>query len=256
MSGLFTLVSAGRSLEKQLDTTANNLANVDSVGYKEDQLAFREMLSQAQRVPPESGQEQFLTHEYLDMYVGMDKSTVAVDESGKNFSMGPMRTTDNPLDLALTSDGFFTISTPQGDRFTRAGSFTIAPDKTLVTKEGFAVLGEQGPIQVNGNKVDIDDDGGVFVDGALVDRLNLVKFRDKAGLQKLGNSFYAPVDLDNPPIRSREVQVKQGMLEQSNVNSVKEMVRMIQANRSYETVQKAMRRSDGLNEKAISLVKS
>ena len=106
-SSITSLVSAGSVLERKLDNLSNNLANVNTPGYKEDQLSFREILSKATKITPESDEEQFLNHEYLDLYVGMDKSAVAVDAVGKNFSPGNLESTENPLDLALETDGFF-----------------------------------------------------------------------------------------------------------------------------------------------------
>ncbi len=253
MSGIYSLVSAGKVLEKKMEITTNNLTNVDTIGYKEDQPTFREVLSTANRVVPESDEELFLNHEYLDLYVGMDKSSVIIDEVGKNFAKGPMRFTDNALDVAIDNEGFFTIATPQGNRYTRTGQFTLDGKGEIVTHEGHPVLGQNGPITVQGTVIEIDDDGQVHVDGQFVDKLNLVQFRDPDGLQKLGKSFYAPIGSDNVPVSSDEIKVRQGMVEESNVSTVKEMVGMIGANRAYETVRKAMTTIDRLDEKAISI---
>lgn len=257
MSSIYSLISAGNIFERQMDTSANNLANANSTGYKEDQLAFREILSKAQKIVPQSGEELFLNHENLDQYVGMDKSAVMVDSVGNNFAQGPMKATNNALDLALENEGFFAISTPQGERFTRNGSFTLDAKNQIVNSEGNVLLGQTGkPIVANGTVINIDENGGVAVDGQVVDSLKLVRFRNPNGLQKLGQGFYAPVDSDNPPVVNKEIRVKQGTIEDSNVNTVKEMVRMIQANRSYESVMKSMSHIDQLNKKAISIVQA
>ncbi|MBF0286354.1 MAG: flagellar basal-body rod protein FlgF [SAR324 cluster bacterium] len=253
MSGIYSLVSAGKALEKKMELTTNNLTNVDTIGYKEDQPTFREVLSTANRVVPESDEELFLNHEYLDLYVGMDKSSVVIDDVGKNFAKGPMRFTENALDIAIDNNGFFTVATPQGNRYTRTGQFTMDGKGEIVTHDGYPLLGLNGPIKVEGTDIKINEDGQVHVDGKFVDKLNLVQFRDPAGLQKLGKSFYAPIGSDNVPISSDKVKVRQGMLEDSNVSTVKEMVGMIGANRAYETVRKAMVTVDRLDEKAISI---
>jgi Flagellar basal body rod protein len=99
MSGMTSLVQAAGVIEQKMETVANNLANVNTVGFKEDQTSFREVLSTVQRVVPESLEERFLSHEYLDDYVGMDKSAVIVDEVGKNFELGRMRSTGNDLNF-------------------------------------------------------------------------------------------------------------------------------------------------------------
>ena len=100
-----SLVQAAGVIEHKMETVANNLANVNTVGFKEDQPSFREVLSTVQRVVPESLEERFLSHEYLDDYVGMDKSAVIVDEVGKNFETGRMRSTGNDLDFAISNEG-------------------------------------------------------------------------------------------------------------------------------------------------------
>ena len=255
-TGILSLVSASRVLEKQLDTVANNLANVNTTGFKGDQLSFREVLSQAQRTPAQSQEEQFLSHEYLDLYVGMDKSAVTVDEAGKNFSPGRMQKSSNPLDVAIANEGFFTVMTPQGVRYTRVGKFQLNEKAQLSTHEGNLVLGKNGPLTLAGEDIVIDREGGVSLDGKPVDTLQVVRFVDPSRLQKLGKSMFAPVEQDNVAIPVKEPNLQQGMTEGSNVDTVKEMVQMVAANRSYETVQKALSNIDGLNEKALSIVRT
>ncbi len=213
MSGMTSLVQAAGVIEHKMETVANNLANVNTVGFKEDQPSFREVLSTVQRVVPESLEERFLSHEYLDDYVGMDKSAVIVDEVGKNFEPGRMRSSGNDLDFAIANEGFFTIETPQGERFTRNGHFQMDSEGRIVTNEGYFVL-------------------------------------------KLGKGFFAPVNKDDLPKVSADIQIQQGMLEDSNVNSMLEMTRMISATRAYESVHKALSRIDRLDEKAISMVQA
>ena len=256
MSGMTSLVQAAGVIEHKMETVANNLANVNTVGFKEDQPSFREVLSNVQRIVPESLEERFLSHEYLDDYVGMDKSAVIVDEVGKNFEPGRMRSTGNKLDFALTNEGFFTIETPEGERFTRNGHFEIDSEGRIVTDDGYFVLGEKGVITAKNGSVEVNESGQVYVDGIISDSFRLVKFRHQHQLQKLGRGFFAPVNIDDLPKISKDIQIRQGMLEDSNVNSMLEMTRMISATRAYESVHKAISRIDRLNEKAISLVQA
>ena len=254
MSGLTSLIQASGVLEKKIETVANNLANVNTVGFKEDQPSFREVLSSVQRVVPQSEQESFLAHEYMDQYVGMDKSTVIVDEMGKNFSSGRFRETGNDLDLALENEGFFSISTPKGERYTRAGHFQFDSQGRIVTDDGFPVMGEKGPITVKeAGPIDVDKNGQVMVAGKVLDRFKTIRFRNQDRLQKLGKNFFAPIHSDDVPIPSKEIVVKQGTIEDSNVNTVMEMTRMVNATRSYEMVQRAIANLDTLDEKAISI---
>ncbi len=256
MSGMTSLVQAAGVIEHKMETVANNLANVNTVGFKEDQPSFREVLSTVQRVVPESLEERFLSHEYLDDYVGMDKSAVIVDEVGKNFEPGRMRSTGNDLDFAIANEGFFTIETPQGERFTRNGHFQMDSEGRFVTNEGYFVLGEKGPITVKNGPVHIDESGHVHVDGKISDSFRLVRFRHQDQLQKLGRGFFSPVNKDDLPKVSADIQIQKGMLEDSNVNSMLEMTRMISATRAYESVHKALSRIDRLDEKAISMVQA
>jgi flagellar basal-body rod protein FlgF len=256
MSGITSLVQAAGVIEHKMETVSNNLANVNTVGFKEDQPSFREVLSNVQRIAPESLEERFLSHEYLDDYVGMDKSAVVVDEVGKNFEPGRMRSTGNNLDFAISNEGFFTISTPQGERFTRAGNFQLDSTGRIVTNDGYPVLGGNGVITIKEGSIDVSESGLLSVDGIIADSFRLVRFRNQDQLQKLGQGFFAPVNSNDLPVASDEIKLRQGMLEDSNVNSMLEMTRMITATRAYESVHKALSRIDRLDEKAISLVQS
>ena len=124
----------------------------------------------------------------------------------------------------------------------------------MVTQDGFPLLGKKGPIQIKGNgPIQVDENGQVAVEGTVLDQLKTVRFRNQDQLQKLGNHFYAPIRSDDVPIPSREIVVRQGILEQSNVNTVLEMSRMLTATRSYEMVQKAITNLDSIDEKAITI---
>jgi len=256
MSGMTSLVQAAGVIEHKMETVSNNLANVNTVGFKEDQPSFREVLSTVQRIAPESLEERFLSHEYLDDYVGMDKSAVVVDEVGKNFEPGRMRSTGNDMDFALANEGFFTIATPQGERFTRAGNFQLDSTGRVVTNDGFPVLGNNGAITIKEGSVHVNESGQLSVDGIILDSFQLVRFRNQDKLQKLGQGFFAPININDVPITSDEIRIQQGMLEDSNVNSMLEMTRMITATRAYESVHRALSRIDKLDEKAISMVQA
>jgi len=253
---VFSLVQAAGVSQRQMDTISNNLANVNTTGYKEDRASFKEVLSKAQRVVPESTEESFVSHEYMDQYVGMDKSSVVLDQVGMNFTLGRTQQTNNDLDLLLENDGFFTVNTPQGERFTRAGNFQLDAQNRIVTTDGFPVMGKNGAIVVqNRGDLNITEQGDVWAGGEQIDSLKTVRFRNPNRLQKLGRSFFAPVHSDDVPIPSKEIRVKQGYLEGSNVNTVTEMTRMINASRSYDSAHKALTSIDRLDEKAINLAR-
>jgi flagellar basal-body rod protein FlgF len=252
--GIYTLVSRGNTLQNQMDTIANNLANVNTVGYKSDQPAFQELFASTMGVAQESDEEPFATHEHLAPYTGVGAFYVSVADMGKNLSPGRLQTTNNPFDFAITSpDGFFSIDTPQGERYTRAGSFHPNQNGVLVNGDGFPVNGKEGPITVRGTDVRLGEDGSILVDGQRAGGLRLVKFPFPHRLQKLGGAMFVPGDPENAPRIVEDVQLSQGMLETSNVDTVREMVKMIEANRAYTTMQKALSSADEMNRQAVSL---
>ena len=164
--GIYTLVSGGKTLERQIEATANNLANVSTIGYKGDQPAFQQLFSQTMGVARESDEETFAHNEFLAPYTGVGTFFVSTADMGKDFSPGGMTTTGNDLDFAIVSqEGFSSIATPQGERFTRAGNFRLNQDKQLVSAEGFPVNGKEGPIKIEGTDIRLGEDGSVLVDG-------------------------------------------------------------------------------------------
>jgi flagellar basal-body rod protein FlgG len=252
--GIFSLASYGKAAERQMETIANNLANVDTVGYKGDQQTFASVFAQSMGVASESDEEQFFHQEHLAPYTGVGQGYVAASDMGKNYEQGRLIHTGNNLDFALTDRGsFFSVLTPQGERFTRAGNFRLNTENQLITAEGLTVNGKEGPIVVDGNDVQVSEDGTVIVDGRAIGGMKVVNFPRPDRLQKLGNSLFAPIDAENQPRIQESVQMVQGSVEGSNVESVSEVVKMIQANRSYSTMQKAITTQDEANRQAITL---
>ncbi len=252
--GIYTLVSQGKALERKMEAVANNLANVNTAGYKADEPTFASVLSKAYGVARESDEERFFSHDFLAPRTGIGTNFVTVDSMGVNYAEGRVVNTANNLDFALASkDGFFSVTTPQGERFTRAGNFRLATDNRLITAEGFQVNGKEGPLVLKGTNVEVTEDGSVLVDGQRIGGMKVVTFAFPERLQKLGNSLFAPVDKDNAPRILENVQMVQGAVETSNVDGVKEMVSMIAANRAYSSMQRALQAADELNERALTL---
>jgi len=252
--GIYTLVSGSKTLERQMEATANNLANVSTVGYKGDQPAFQQLFAQTMGTASESDEETFAHHEHLAPYTGVGTFFVSTADMGKNLSAGGMITTGNDLDFAVVSkDGFFSIATPQGERFTRAGNFRLNQDGQLVSSDGYPVNGKEGPIKIEGSDIRLGEDGTVLVDGERAGGLKLVTFPFPSRLMKMGGAMFAPDDAENAPRILEDPQLAQGMVEMSNVDAVQEMVRMIQANRAYTTTQKALTSADEMNRSAIKL---
>jgi flagellar basal-body rod protein FlgG len=255
--GIYSLVSYGKATERQMESIANNLANVDTVGYKSDQPSFASVFAQAMGVASESNEEQFFHHDHLAPYTGVGQSFTTINDMGKNYQQGRMERTGNPLDFALTNrNSFFSILTPQGERFSRAGNFRLNTQNQIITAEGLTVNGKEGPIVVNGRAVEVSEDGTVIVDGKAVGGMKIVSFPYPDRLQKLGNSLFAPIDARNEPRVEENVQMVQGSVESSNVESVRELVRMIEANRTYATMQRAITAHTEIDRQAITLAQS
>jgi flagellar basal-body rod protein FlgG len=255
--GIYSLVSYGKATERQMDSIANNLANVDTVGYKSDQPSFASVFAQAMGVASESDEEQFFHMEHVAPYTGVGQGFASVSDMGKNYQQGRVIHTGNSLDFALTNrNSFFSILTPQGERFSRAGNFRLNTENQLITAEGLTVNGKEGPIVVNGRDVEVSEDGTVIVDGKAAGGMKIVSFPYPDRLQKLGNSLFAPIDARNEPRVEENVQMVQGSIESSNVESVREMVRMIEANRTYATMQRAISAHNEIDRQAITLAQS
>lgn len=246
--GLYTAASGMIVEQQRQDVIANNVANVNTAGFKKDVATFKafpEMLLNRLNDP-----EQPAPVPDRRPVIGRVGTGALLDEVITQHGTGPLKQTGTPFDLALNGEGYFTIDTPQGERYTRNGSFSLNADNQLVTSEGYAVLGQNGPITIIGENVQVAEDGTVRVDNANVDTLRIVTFADKKALTKLGDSLFTGGQAQ-PVLRPMVIQ---GYQELSNVNPITEMVNMITAMRSYEANQKAIQTHDQLLDKAVNEV--
>jgi flagellar basal-body rod protein FlgF len=233
------------TLERQMDVVANNVANVNTNGFKADSSLFEEFLN--------SG-----AHE--DNFVGGDRRVSYVQDRGtfKNLSQGPTEQTKNPLDVAIDGGGFLVVQTPAGERYTRDGGLQINNQGQLVTAGGNPVLGSSGPIvfQPTDHDVNIAADGNItVVEGvnhidSVRGKLRVVSFADAQKLLKEGSNLYSagPGTAAQPDAVS---SVKQGFIEKSNVNSVTEMSRMIEVTRAYTQISNMLQQQSDLHKSAI-----
>jgi len=274
--GIYTGASGMKAQLHRMDALANNLANVDVTGYKRDlsvSKAFPEMLI---RRTGDNGVYKFpFGSADVAPIVGKIGSGVEYNESFTVFSQGALKQSNNPFDLALDGEGFFSIETAEGERYTRNGSFHISKEGVLVTKEGEPVLGQNGIIQIKKNNFVVDKKGNVYKNASLsgdpqrlvsmeenewenlelVDTLKVVNFERPRFLKKEGDSLWRTTeesgDLAQAALGS-ETKIEQGFLEGSNVNPVTEMVRMIEVNRAYEANQKTITTQDELSGRLIN----
>jgi len=233
----------------RLEVLAGNLANINTSGFKRDLAVYGP--SDANRgsdsgpgtgVPLGGGSIQDNGAFPLPAL----PLSIAVD-----FSQGPLETTGNPLDVALNGDGFFAVETPGGVEYTRQGSFSLNADGRLVTLEGLPVLGESGPITIDGGQIAIDGDGTIVVDGDEVDRLRIVDFAKPYRLSRTEGARFRPDDPnDGGTAPGNPVTAVQGSVEVSNTDAITAMTEMIEVNRLYEAYQKVIQTTGELDRKA------
>lgn len=234
---LYTAGSGAMVQQMRMEMLANNLANVDSPGYKADKALFRSHMTAAQG-------DGSLTP--------APNHHVAFDGTRIDFAAGAMQQTDNALDLAIEGPGFFSVQTPDGVRYTRAGNFSRSREGVMVTQDGHPVLGEGGPIQLGNGKVEIDARGGVSVEGTVVGRISLVAFDNPQNLEKTGDGLFVPMEGGAGERLAENSGVHQGFLEKANVNPVLAMTEMVEVLRAYEAYQKMIRTISDADTKAIN----
>jgi flagellar basal-body rod protein FlgF len=221
-----------QSQANALEVISGNLANLQSSGFKQRQF-FYELL--------DSLRDRSLTPLGEAINTPVVRSGEIID-----FSGGHLDETGNPLDLALTGDGFFSVQTPQGVRYSRSGAFRIDSDGRLMTVDGLSVLGsERGgespqPIVLPAGQVEVAANGQILVDGISAGTLRIVSFQDNRDLLTVGGSLFQAREgaIELPPGR---LSVAQGFLEQSNVSAVSSMTEMVRIMRSFEMLSQAVR---------------
>lgn len=252
MSGdIYMAAAAAMAYEKRLEIVANNLANVNTAGFKRDAVSFQAYLlsDSGATVPvdppyPNPGQAESFWIDY---------------RSRTDFSPGPMKQTGGVMDLAINGKGFFSVQAPEGVVYTRRGNFSLNAEGVLVTQEGWPVLGESGEIRLAGGGAGrsalefiAGEDGTVRANGTDLGRLRIVDVTDPEGLVKTGDGYFKPAAEEGADQPVENVRVAQGFLEMANVETVQMMVEMIEILRGYESYQRAMRSIDETNAKSIS----
>jgi len=213
-----TGLRALRYWEARQAALANNLANVSTPGFKAERV-FARLL---------------------------DERT-AIVEGATDFSAGTLNATGRPLDVALIGDGFLVVETPQGRRWTRVGALSLDDTGALVDGAGHRVLGTSGPLVLPPGRVEVGLDGSVKVNGDRVGSLLVERSTDSAPLLREGSNLWLP-SAGKEAAPTGEVQVRQGQLEESNVDPVTALVEMIEIQRAYSAVQRSMRTADGAME--------
>ena len=242
--GIYTALTGAMAQQGALDVVANNVANAATTGYRADRAVFSEFLAGAQsaaakQVPGAGGPPR------SDRFVRLD-------EVVRDVQAGALRRTDNPLDVALQGDGFFSVQDNNGMRLTRSGNFMLRSDGVLSTSEGLPVLGADRKairLPTDGRSIVINGFGEISVDDQLAARLGVVKVAEPEKLEKLGATYFAPGADAKLSVVDRP-EVIQGHLETSNVNAVAGLNDLITINRSFDALQRVIETFQKLDERA------
>lgn len=235
----YIALSRQLGLRRHMDIVANNIANMNTPAFKAERLIFVEYLKKPTNNT--SKDEQSFVQDIGTM---------------RDTSEGPLVKTDNPFDLAVSGEGYFTIETPLGDRYTRHGRFQLDAENRLVTGQGNPVLdsgGSQITIPLNSGPISVGTDGTLSSGNGIVAKLGLVKFADEQQLRRGANNLYS-VPEDQQPQAVEKPRIMQGMLEESNVEAITELTRMIDIMRTYQSIGKAIEQEHERQLKAINRV--
>ena len=224
------------ALRRQMDVIANNIANIGTTGFKRESVVFEEYLM------PVADMEMATNPDRKMSYV-QDIATL------QDHAPGTIKTTGSDFDVALNGDGFLVVETPDGERYTRNGAFALNGAGELVTNEGYRVMGDGGPLLFGDSETDIriGADGTVSTNEGIKGRLRLVSFEDNNLLDPVGSSLFRT---DAEP-QASTARVQQGAIEQSNVQAVGEITRMIQVQRAYQSLAQMVSRNDEMRREAI-----
>lgn len=254
VKGLYTAYTGMINQEHRMDVLTNNLANVNTNGYKKEGATSQSF-------------DSVLTYKIKDISegphiakrIGSNNPGVKIGEGYTDFSQGPLKTTGNTYDLALTDSGFFAVefTDKAGEtsvKYTRDGNFTLTEDGRLVTQDGDAVLNENGePVKIDPQlEVQINTSGQIIQNDRIVDTIQVTDFEDYNYLEHYGENYYQPVD--GAVEKEALAKVYSGYLETSNVSAVTEMVDMITVQRAYESNQKVITTIDSTLEIAANQI--
>jgi flagellar basal-body rod protein FlgF len=258
-NGIYVATSGAMAQLRNLEVLANNLANARTTGFKADRLTFEEQLaverdtSRTTYLNPPGGEAGpgFLARA---PQVEVDKHFVTTRDDVTDVSQGALRRTDNPLDVAVTGNGFLRIETPLGERLTRGGQLVIDGDGALRTNSGYRVLSDNGgPIYLPPEELPtIEADGSIFTSYGSMVRLGIATVDLEAGIEKDGQGFFVPpADGDAAPLP--QTSVLSGHLEESNSSPVRTMMDLIRVQRTFAALQKVITTSGDMDKSAHQL---
>ncbi len=233
----YVALSRQMTLRRELDIVANNIANADTTGFKVEQLLLGEEIGERAR----------------NAFIRPGVSFVLDNGVGRDFGQGALKQTGRTLDFAIEGEGaFFALKDGGGDAYTRDGAFTLDPEGRLTTQAGAAVQGDGGDIILDPalGQPAVAADGTISQNGQRVGRLGVVRFDTLAVLEKGGDGLYRNAS-NAAALDANDVQVRQGMLEGSNVNPIIEITNLIAIQRAYESVSRMIENTNDLSRRAV-----
>ncbi len=256
-NAMYSALFGALSNEHRMNSIANNLANVNTTGYKRDMLAFQDTMALFAHDNIMEPVANIRDKKFFPEPQHLSRTRIATALT--DFQQGGLKVTSAPLDLAISGEGFFKVASPDGEFYTRNGHFTVNQEGTIVTEQGWPVMREGGEITIPaGTKnIVIAEDGRVFADQDLAGQVQVVTVDNPANLEKLGANLYKAregADAAEVEVDPARTWVAQGFLESSNVNAVYEMVNMIETQRQFEAYQKVMQTSDAIDREANTKV--
>lgn len=258
---LYTAATGMKAQQLNIDVIANNMANVNTTGFKQKRAQFQDLLYQNLRT---AGASSSASTEFpVSLEVGLGSKAVATETI---FLQGDFATTGNPLDLVIQGQGFFQISLPDGQvAYTRSGAFHLSRDGVIVNADGLA-LQPQITIPQNALSIEVGADGTISITqpgsttSTQVGQLEIANFQNPAGLKSIGKNLFSPTSASGDPITGtpgteERGSISQGFLEQSNVNIVEELVGLILSQRAYETNSRVIKSADDMLAQVNNIVR-
>ena len=250
MQSLYTASTGMVGMQTQIDTTANNIANVNTIGFKKSRAEFADLMYHAMKYAGTATSD--TTQSPTGIEVGLGVRPTAIN---KIFSEGNLKQTDNKLDIAITGNGFFKLQLPDGSEvYTRNGAFKIDQNGTIVNSDGYLLI-PQITIPEDATDISIGTDGTVTVvqpgqtQAAVIGQITTTSFINPAGLHSMGDNLYVETDSSGQPIDGVPGQnglgsLRQGFVEMSNVQLVVELTDLITGQRAYDANSKIITTSD------------
>ncbi len=246
--GIYPILSGAMAQERYVQGLAHNIANVNTTGFKQDDTLFKSHVMRQMRTMAPAGTATLAAQMWSPGSQVAERVFVAPNGQRTAFESGRLRPTGNPYDFAVQGNGFFEVTTPQGPRYTRDGVFHLDTKRVLVNEMGYPVMGASGQLKIPPGDLQVDGRGALVVNGQTVGRLKIVEFPESRMPVKAGDGLF----VGDGGKTVAAPTVLGGAVEESNVHPLSEMVKMIQAMRTYESAQKVIQSFDRMADLAVN----